>query len=167
MNIPPSTHPLSAPPLVQTNEFRAPAWIAWWYRLTTPLPPTDQVVSLKTRERIRRSRLASIILAVQLLLIEGPVVPIVAHAPNAATVLPWLYGCIAALLVAFWCNRRGYLTAAGFLMVGSIETTMLIKILTIPGGLSLAYLPQLDVLIQPIFISIALLSPWSAFAVAG
>jgi hypothetical protein len=44
---------------------------------------------------------------------------------------------------------------------------MLIKVLTIPGGLNLAYLPQLDILIQPIFISVALLSPWSAFAVAG
>ncbi|QBD76110.1 hypothetical protein EPA93_08845 [Ktedonosporobacter rubrisoli] len=156
-----------APTFLQREEFAAPPLLAWWYRLFAPTPPTGRLVSLRERELIRRGRLASIILAVQLLLIELPVIPVVLHAPNGPIVLPWLAGCILALLAAFFFNRRGHLLIAGILMVGSIEVTMIVKILTIPGGISVFYLPQFDILIQPILIAVALLAPWSAFAVAG
>jgi len=164
----PSAQPApEASALLPADEFVAPAWIAWWYRLAAFAPPVGRVATLRERERIRRSRLASILLAVQLGLIEGPVIPVVANAPNGHLVLPWLVGCIGALFVAFFCNKRGWLTLAGLLMVASIEVTVSIKILTVPGGISLGYLPQFDILIQPILISVALLAPWSAFVVAG
>jgi hypothetical protein len=72
-----------------------------------------------------------------------------------------------ALLAAFVFNRRGNLLIAGILMVSSIEVTMIVKILTIPGGISVFYLPQFDILIQPILIAVALLAPTSTFAVAA
>jgi hypothetical protein len=125
------------------------------------------LATLRERERIRRARLASIILAVQLIGIELPVIPVVQHAPNGPIVLPWLFGCIALLLCAFFFNRRGNLTMAGILMVISIEVTMIVKIWTIPGGISVFYVPQFDILIQPILIAVALLAPWSAFGVAA
>jgi hypothetical protein len=152
---------------LQADEFAAPRFLAGWYRLFAPTPPTGRLVTLRERERIRRGRLASIILAVQLLFIELPVIPVVISAPNGHIVLPWLSGCIVALLAAFGFNRRGNLLIAGILMVGSIEVTMIVKILTIPGGISIFYIPQFDILIQPILIAVALLAPWSAFAVAG
>ncbi len=152
---------------LQADEFAASRALAWWYRLTTPAPPHGRLATLREREQIRRGRLASIILAVQLLFIELPVIPVVLHAPNHAIVLPWLLGCIAALLAAFVFNRHGHLTVAGLLMVASIEVTVGIKILTVPGGISVFYLPQFDILVQPILIAVALLAPWSAFAVAG
>ena len=102
----------------------------------------------------------------QLLLIELPVVPVVAHAPNHGIVLPALGGCILALGVAFVCNQRGALLPAGVLMVASIEITVGVKIWTTPGGISVFYLPRFDILVQPILIAVALLAPWSAFAVA-
>jgi hypothetical protein len=152
---------------LQADEFAASRALTWWYRLTTPAPPVGRLATLREREHIRRGRLASIILAVQLLFIELPVIPVVLFAPNHAIVLPWLLGCIAALFAAFVCNRRGQLTLAGLLMVASIEVTVSIKILTVPGGISIFYLPQFDILVQPILIAVALLAPWSAFAVAG
>ncbi len=152
---------------LQADEFAAPRLLARWYRLFAPTPPVGRLVTLREREQIRRGRLASIILAVQLFLIELPVIPVVMSAPNGPVVLPWLAGCIVALLAAFGFNRRGNLLVAGILMVGSIEVTMIVKILTSPGGISLVYLPQFDVLIQPILIAVALLAPTSAFAVAG
>jgi hypothetical protein len=155
------------PEMLQTDEFTAPAWIAWWYRLFAPPPPQGRLATLQERERIRRGRLASIILAVQLFGVELPVIPVVQHAPNGPIVLPWLFGCITLLFCAFFFNRRGMLTIAGLLMVISIEVTMIVKIWTIPGGISVFYLPQFDVLIQPILIAVALLSPWSAFGVAA
>jgi hypothetical protein len=153
--------------LLQADEFAAPRWIDWWYRLCAPRPPVGRGATLRERERVRRGRLASIILAVQLFGIELPVIPVVAHAPNASVVLPWLAGCIVALLAAFVLNRSGKLTLAGLCIVASIEVTVRILILTIPGGITVFYLPQFDILVQPILIAVSLLAPWSAFAVAG
>jgi hypothetical protein len=141
--------------------------LGWWYRLAAPQPPADALPTLKQQEVIRRGRLASLVLLVQLVLIEAPVVPVVAQAPNHGIVLPWLLGCLGALCVAFFCNKRGSLTTAGILMVASIEITVGIKILTVPGGVGLATLPQFDILLQPVLIAVVLLPAWSALAVAG
>lgn len=141
--------------------------LGWWYHLMAYHLPEAQTPTLRDQEIIRRSRLATFVLVVQLLLIEGPVIPVVAAAPNHAIVLPWLLGCIGVLLLAFVCNRLGKLTIAGLLMVLSIEITVGMKILTIPGGIGVANLPQFDILIQPVLLAVVLLPPWSAFAVAG
>lgn len=153
--------------VLQASKFAAPGLLGRWYRMFAPTPPVGRLVTLREREQIRRGRLASILLAVQLVFIELPVIPVVANAPNGHIVLPWLCGCILALLTAFIFNRRGNLAIAGILMVASIEVTMIVKILTVPGGISVFYLPQFDILIQPILIAVALLAPRSAFAVAG
>jgi len=137
-----------------------------WYHLMAYHLPEGQKPTLRDQEIIRRSRLATFVLVVQLLLIEGPVVPVVAAAPNHAIVMPWLLGCLVILLLAFVCNRLGKLTLAGLLMVLSIEITVGMKILTVPGGLSLATLPQFDILIQPVLLAVVLLPPWSAFVTA-
>jgi hypothetical protein len=152
--------------VLQADDFATSGILGRWYHTFAPKPPIGRLVNLREREKIRRGRLASIILAVQLVFIELPVIPVVANAPNGHIVLPWLFGCILALLTAFVFNRRGNLTIAGILMVASIEVTMIVKILTVPGGISVFYLPQFDILIQPILIVVALLVPWSAFAVA-
>src|SRR5947209_1660773 len=120
------------PAYLQADEFASSSALGWWYRLFAPTPPTGRLATLKEREQVRRGRLSSIILAVELLLIQLPVIPVVASAPNHAVVLPWLLGGIVALLAAIYFNRRGHLTVAGLLMVGSIEVTMIIKIITTP-----------------------------------
>ncbi len=138
-----------------------------WYQLMAYHLPAGHTPTLREQEVIRRSRLATFVLVVQLVLIEGPVIPVVAAAPNGHLILPGLLGCIAILLLAFVCNRFGHLTIAGLLMVASIEITVGLKILTIPGGLGVASLPQFDILIQPVLLAVVLLPPWSAFVVAG
>jgi hypothetical protein len=52
-------------------------------------------------------------------------------------------------------------------MVASIEATVILKMVTVPGGINVFTLPMLDILIQPILIAVALLPAWSAFAVGG
>jgi hypothetical protein len=141
--------------------------LGWWYHLMAYHLPEGQKPTLRDQEIIRRSRLATFVLVVQLLLIEAPVIPVVAVAPNHAIVMPWLLGCVAILFLAFACNRLGRLTLAGLLMVVSIEVTVGMKILTIPGGIGVANLPQFDILIQPVLLAVVLLPPWSAFVVAG
>src|SRR5690348_6501910 len=161
-----NTLPPNQPAYLQ-DSLHKPGVLGWWYHLMAYHLPASQKPTLRDQELIRRSRLATFVLAVQLLLIEGPVIPVVAAAPNHAIVLPWLLGCIGMLLLAFICNRMGKLTLAGLLMVISIEVTVGIKILTIPGGIGVANLPQFDILIQPVLLAVVLLPPWSAFAVAG
>jgi len=157
----------SEKPLYLQDALAVGGVLGWWYGLLAYHLPDGQKPTLRDQEIIRRSRLATFVLVVQLLLIEGPVVPVVASAPNHAIVLPWLLGCIGVLLLAFVCNRLGKLTLAGLLMVISIEVTVGIKILTIPGGIGVANLPQFDILIQPVLLAVVLLPPWSAFVVAG
>lgn len=140
--------------------------LGWWYRALAYNPPEGQPLTLRDQEIIRRSRLATFVLTVQLVLIEGPVVPVVATVPNHAIVLPGLLICIGILLLAFVCNRLGKLTIAGLLMVASIEISVGIKILTVPGGISLSAIPQFDILIQSVLLAVVLLPPWSAFVVA-
>lgn len=152
--------------LVQ-DSLRKPGILGWWYRLFAYHVPEGELATLKEQETIRRSRLATFVLVVQLLLIELPVVPIVMMAPNGAIVLPWLLGCLGILVLAFCFNRMGKLPIAGLLMVASIEITMIIKIWTLPGGITVSSLPQFDILIQPVLLAVVLLPPWSAFAVAG
>ena len=140
--------------------------VAFWYRLAAFDPPKGRSATPSEREKVRASRFASIILVIQFVGIFVPVIPVVLAAPNHAIVFPWLISCILALFVALVFIKKGYLLIAGFLMVASIEVTMVVKILTIPGGISIFYLTQFDILIQPILIAVALLPAWSAFAVA-
>lgn len=154
------------PAYFQEN-LQKPGLLGWWYRAMAYHVPDGQKPTLRDQEIIRRSRLATFALVVQLLLVEGPVIPVVAASPNHTIVLPWLLGCIAALLAAFACNRRGKLTVAGLLMVASIEITIIVKLWTIPGGIGISDLPQFDILIQPVLLAVVLLPPWSAFATAG
>jgi hypothetical protein len=153
-------------PLYLQDSLQKQGVLGWWYHLMAYHLPPNQIPTLRDQEIIRRSRLATFVLCVQLLLIEGPVIPVVAAAPNHAIVLPWLLGCIGILLLAFVCNRLGKLTAAGLLMVASIEITVCLKILTVPGGIGVSSLPQFDILIQPVLLAVVLLPPWSAFIVA-
>lgn len=159
--------PLSSRPAYLVDSLQKHGLLGKWYRFMAYRVPEGQNPTLVDQELIRRSRLATFVLVVQLFLIEGPVVPVVAAAPNGSVVLPWLLGCIAILLVAFVCNRLGRLTVAGLCMVLSIEVTVCIKILTIPGGIGLGSMPQFDILIQPVLLAVVLLPPWTAFAVAG
>lgn len=140
--------------------------LGWWYRALAYNLPEGHPPTLRDQEIIRRSRLATFVLMVQLVLIEGPVVPIVASVPNHSIALPGLLVCISFLLLAFAFNRLGKLTIAGLLMVASIEISVGIKIVTVPGGISLSALPQFDILIQSVLLAVVLLPPWSAFVVA-
>jgi hypothetical protein len=153
--------------LLSSNDDTSHSWLDHWYRLAAYPLPNDRLANFQDREKSRRSRIASIILVVQLFLIELPIVPVILSESNGNIIIGPLLICILSLLLAFFCNRRGYLTIAGLLMVASIESTVILKVVTVPGGINVFTLPMLDILIQPILISVALLPAWSALAVGG
>ena len=153
--------------LLSTDDDTSHSWHALWYRLAAYPLPKDRLANFQDREKSRRSRIASIILVAQLFLIELPIVLVILAASSGNVVIGPLLMCILSLFLAFFCNRRGYLTIAGLLMVASIEVTVILKMVTVPGGINVFTLPMLDILIQPILIAVALLPAWSAFAVGG
>lgn len=159
--------PKSTSTFLSTDEDTNHPGRALWYRLTACPLPTDRLASFQDREKSRRSRIASIILVAQLFLIELPIVPVILAEPNGKVVIGPLLICILSLFLAFFCNRRGNLTIAGLLMVASIEAIVILKVVTVPGGINVFTLPMLDILVQPILIAVALLPAWSAFAVCG
>jgi hypothetical protein len=52
-------------------------------------------------------------------------------------------------------------------MIIAIGITIVVKIMTIPDGISFSYLTKYDILVQPIIIAAALLEPWSSFVVVA
>jgi hypothetical protein len=159
--------PRSTSTFLSTDEDTNHPWRTLWYRLATYPLPTGRLANLQDREKSRRSRIASIMLVVQLFLIELPWIPVALAEPNGKLFIGALLICILSLFLAFFCNRRGNLTIAGLLMVASIEATIILKVVTVPGGINVFTLPMLDILVQPILIAVALLPAWSAFAVGG
>ena len=153
--------------LLSTDDDISHSWSALWYRLAAYPLPKDRLANFQDREKSRRSRTASIILVAQLFLIELPIFPVTLAKSNGNIVISPLLICILPLFLAFFCNRRGYLTMAGLLMVASIEVAVILKVITVPGGIDVFTLPMLDILILPILIAVALLPAWSAFAVGG
>ena len=150
---------------LQASVVPSRGWLSWWYRLAAPAQPGEQA-TLEEHERVRRCRLASILILVECL-VELAVLQIVFTAPNARLIALPMCLCLAALLVAFVFNRFGKLLVAGILLVGSIELFLMFDIITTPGGIDVFTLPLFDVLIQADLIAVSLLVPWSGLLCAG
>ncbi len=154
---------LSPPPRLPASTLRQR--LSWWYRLAAPGEPGEDA-TLEVQERVRRCRLASILIVVESL-VELVALQIALTAPNARLIALPMCLCVAALLVAFVCNRCGNILVAGILLVSSIEVFLLFDIMTTPGGIDVFTLPLFDVLIQADLIAVSLLVPWSGLLCAG
>ncbi|HEX6541339.1 MAG TPA: hypothetical protein VF040_06270 [Ktedonobacterales bacterium] len=140
--------------------YRGP--LAWWYRLTMP-PEPPASAPVEVRERFRRSRMASVLLFIFLLIVVGSL-------PLGFQDLPTLYsllGVIVVCLIAIVLNRVGQVYAVG----GLLSTIMIISLVGVllsgrDGKLDVDYLQLYYLLLIAELFAAALLPPWVVFLIA-
>ncbi len=140
-------------------------WIRWWYFLAAPQAPThSEELPLKDREFLRRGKLTSIALLIQLIELVVQAVPAAHDGTNA---FPFILLSIAFLVVAVILNRAGKLLFAGVLVIVVLEAGM-ISVVALPPAipLTLAQIPFIFLLVQPLLISVLLFPAWSILVVA-
>src|SRR5262249_51756934 len=125
-----------------------------------PLAPAS--ASFADRERVRRGRLASLIL-LGLLVVVALLLPEVALAP---TVRPSIALVALGCLLAIPLNRLGHVSLAGILLLVMLDLAIEGALLTADGGLDPLYLPGFYLLVTSELIAVSLLPPASVFLVA-
>lgn len=150
-------------------------WIRWWYVLAAPATPANaENLPLRDREFLRRGKLASLAMLIEILLmLSAAVLPLVLPAPDQAghpdfnlffiIMSPVIFTAISALF-----NRAGKLLFASILVVFALEA---IDIASGVAGLS-SHLGVMELLLiffllHPLLISALLFSTWGIMAVAG
>ncbi len=134
-------------------------WIRWWYRLAAPRAPAQaEELPLKEREFLRRGKLTSIALLIQLVELCFQLGPAAHDGTNA---FPFILASIVFLIGAVFLNRAGKLLLAGLVVVIVLEVGM-ISLLALPPGtrLDLGQIPFIFLLIQPLLISVLLFPAW-------
>lgn len=138
----------------------------WWYRLAAP-PDISEDAPLYERERIRRGKLASIIILFEVIYHFATIGVGVTSNPG---LLPTLIIALLVLTVAAIFNRYGKTSVAGALAVIVLEVGMpanFTRLALAGGGLSSFDLPLYDILVIPTFIAISLFPGWVTFSVAA
>lgn len=147
-----------------------PGRLSWWYALTAPDEPPP-AAPFALRERIRRGKLASAVLlgfiiAELLLLLIGFVDPsysgLIEGRPIAIGILVVIADAAAVVL-----NRRGWVDAAGLVMVLLAELPIIALVLYVPGGrLDLINVPVFYLLVASELVAVSTLPPAAVFLIA-
>lgn len=141
----------------------APRRVNWWLRATSTGWDKPQE-TVQQREIARRSALLSWILL-------GEVVALLLFIPAALTNTPTIFSLASAaigLFITIYLNRKGFVTAAGVLLVFFvIAATMGVIIGSPDGQVHLVYLPAYDFLGVSVILGAAVLPRSSAFIIAG
>lgn len=141
----------------------APRKVNWWLRMTSTGWDKPQE-TIQQREVARRSTLLSWILL-------GEVVALLLFIPAALTNTPTIFsltGAAVGLFVTIFLNRRGFVTAAGALLIFFvIAATMGVVVGSPDGQVHLVYLPAYDFLVVSVILGAAVLPRSSAFIIAG
>jgi len=141
------------------------SFFSWWYNLAAP-PPVSVNASLELRELVRRGRLTSIILLAIIILLLATI-PTTNFAGKINPLLLQILGSVCGLYaLAVALNRRGKVKLAGTIIVASTNIGFFFGLLAIPGGLDIARLPALDLLVIPVLLAVSLLPQGSIFPVA-
>ena len=145
-----------------TNARPRRSFIGWWYRLTAPTP-VPATADFDARERVRRGRLASLILLALLVVIvlalpDISLVPVLTPSIALAAVC-----CLGALLL----NRAGHVGMAAVLLMASIDGALALALLTSKIGLDPLFLPVFYLFVASDLIVVSLLPPATIFLVAS
>ncbi len=131
--------------------------------MSSPQAPSIDA-ELAARELYRRGRLTSTVLLIFLVL--AIVFLPVAIFSTAKFLLPLMLAVIVIVAIAVACNRFGKITAAGVILVASVEIAFMISLRTQHGGLGVYNLPTLDMLVLPELLAVSLLPAPSIFVIA-
>jgi hypothetical protein len=102
---------------------------------------------------VRRGRLTSWVILIALLL-TVLALPVGFESPNHV-LLALLWMVVIIQVSAFFCNRLGQVSMAGFLITASSEVGLMAAILTSPNGMDVNSLPLLDLLVQPLLFTVS------------
>ena len=137
--------------------------LAWWYRLTTPKPPSSNI-SFRTREMVRRGRLGSnIVLTALLLIMVDSVLALLAK--------HYLIVCIQVIVLVIFCvalryNQQGHRLTTGLLVVVSGEIGSILTLIVLGTANQLMSGSGFFELLALEILAVSLLPAESVFAVA-
>src|SRR5581483_3322285 len=134
-------------------------WIRWWYGFAAaPAPAQVEELPLKEREFLRRSKLISIALLIQLIEMLAGLVPALHDGTNSAYMI---LVNIGFLVIAALCNRYRKLLLAGLMATVTVEMGIASLIIFPPGGyLGVGNIPFIFLPIQALMISVLLFPSW-------
>ncbi|EFH83691.1 hypothetical protein [Ktedonobacter racemifer] len=137
----------------------------WWYQVATP-SETEAKTSFAAQDRLRRSRLASLILLLMLVVLVSFIrLALLAKNP---LLFPIILTAIGICLLALFLNRRGHVTAVGIISVITANTAIMLNLITSPSGmLDMNGFLTFDLLVFSELLAVSLLPPSSVFFVAA
>src|SRR5262249_24563137 len=157
------------PPRPTRSHLPSSPLAAWCYRLSAP-PEVPASARFALRERVRRGRLASVIL-LALLVVVALSLPDVVLVPTLTPSIAFVAVCC---LVAIPLNRSGRVTAAAILLLtaalrllAALDGALGGALLASPGGLDPLFLPVYYLLVTSELIAVSLLPPRAVFWVAA
>ena len=136
----------------------------WWYQVATP-PEPEAKTSFAAQDRLRRSRLASLILLLMLVVLIAFIrLALLARNP---LLFPIILIAIGLCILVLFLNRLGHVTAVGIISVITINAAIMLNLITSPSGrLDMNGFLTFDLLVFSELLAVSLLPPRSVFFVA-
>lgn len=139
----------------------------WWLRLIAP-PPASANTSFDHRERVRRARLAGMLLLALALIELGALFQFVVVDDDHPLMNMVLVGALALTVIIAVLNRLGYSTAAALLLVLLADLPLAsIPATSFGGRFDVVDLGPLYLAAGSELVAASALAPWSVFVVAA
>lgn len=138
-------------------------WSEWWFRLTAPNLPEKPTFA--QREAARRGRLASITVLFFSLFMLFPFFQGLAQG-NPKQAIPVAISIVINAIALVTLNRKGMISAAGWLIVLVIDIGFFLGVFTLPGGLAYQNLRSMDIIAEAVLVIVAFFPPRSVFIIA-
>jgi hypothetical protein len=136
--------------------------LAWWYhRFAPPQPPAN--ASFIQRERVRRGRIASIVMPIFMLFLLGMLLLAVIQQDTRQALVIGVGIAVSGLI--FWLNRQGWIKVAGLLVLTMVYAGEIFSLLLEPGGLAASNIFMLDFTVIPYVMVLSFFSANSLFPV--
>ena len=144
------------------------SFLQWWYAFSAP-PEVPENAHFEARERVRRGRVASLLI-IGTFLAAVVIVSTILLAIPGVFLLQWtLTGiCIGVLccIIAIPLNHKGNVHGAGILLLIAVDVIVAGIVLSERDGLDPLFLSMFDLLVASELIAVSLLAPTSVFVVA-
>lgn len=144
---------------VNANQPKQGTVVDLWYKWFGPAPVAPDA-PFKQRDAVRRAQTASWILLVVIIVVIVPIFGVL----NKPSVLIPIFIVIAIDIVALILNKYKHTKVAGVIVLVTIELGLLATLLSQPGGMPVADLPLLDLLVQSVIVAACMIGAGWSFA---
>lgn len=153
-------------PFAGAQRVPSPGWLQrlwrFWLWLTAP-SPSDTPPDARTRERLRRSHLLSILLLALAMILIALFPKSFIPGFDLGALSGIILGAIFIIVSAFF-NRSGYTTVAGTIFVTGMAAAIAWSLIGTPNGLAMQDLSTFDLFVVPVVIAGILLPRRASFA---